>query len=108
MIYITENAKKRILHLRESDNLDDSHFLRVKVTSGGCSGLTYKLEFDNEMMDFDQKFDHGDVSIVVDNKSFLYLFETTLDFSDGLNGKGFIFNNPQATRTCGCGESFSL
>lgn len=108
MIYITDNAKKRIIQIKESDNLNDSYFLRVKVTSGGCSGLSYKLEFDDKMVDTDQKFDHDEVSIVVDNRSFLYLFETTLDFSDGLNGKGFIFNNPQAARTCGCGESFSL
>ena len=82
--------------------------MRVSVTGGGCSGLTYKLDFDNESQKGDQYFEDKGVKIAVDMKSFLYLFGTELDFSDGLNGKGFNFINPNASRTCGCGESFAV
>ena len=83
-------------------------FIRVGVEGGGCSGLTYKLEFDNQMRPDDKIFEDKGMKIVCDKKSFLYLIGTELDFSDGLNGKGFQFNNPNASRTCGCGESFSV
>ena len=83
-------------------------FVRVGVKSGGCSGLSYDLDFDNKQKENDKIFEDNDVKIIVDKKSFLYLVGTTLEFSGGLNGKGFIFNNPNANRTCGCGESFSL
>ena len=83
-------------------------FVRVGVKSGGCSGLSYDLDFDNKQQENDKVFEDNDVKIVVNKKSFLYLVGTTLEFSGGLNGKGFIFNNPNANRTCGCGESFSL
>ena len=83
-------------------------FIRVGVKSGGCSGLEYVLKFDREQSATDQIFEDNGVKIVVDTKSILYLAGTTLEFSGGLNGKGFFFNNPNATRTCGCGESFSL
>jgi iron-sulfur cluster assembly protein len=83
-------------------------FVRVGVKSGGCSGLSYDLDFDNKQQENDKVFENNDVKIVVNKKSFLYLVGTTLEFSGGLNGKGFIFNNPNANRTCGCGESFSL
>ena len=83
-------------------------FIRVGVSGGGCSGLMYNLVFDNEMKDGDQEFEDNNVKVVVDKKSFLYLIGTELDFSGGLNGKGFVFVNPNANRTCGCGESFSL
>ena len=83
-------------------------YIRVGVKSGGCSGLEYVLKFDNEKTEADQVFEDNGVKIVVDKKSFLYLVGTTLEFSGGLNGKGFVFNNPNAARTCGCGESFSL
>ena len=83
-----------------------AYFLRVGVAGGGCSGLSYKLDFDNEQKPTDQVFENNGVKIVTDLKSFLYLVNTTLDFSDGLNGKGFHFINPNASRTCGCGESF--
>ena len=83
-------------------------FIRVGVEGGGCSGLTYKLEFDNQMRPDDKVFEDKGMKIVCDKKSFLYLIGTELDFSDGLNGKGFQFNNPNASRTCGCGESFSV
>ena len=81
-------------------------FIRVGVKSGGCSGLEYVLKFDREQSATDQIFEDNGVKIVVDKKSILYLAGTTLEFSGGLNGKGFFFNNPNATRTCGCGESF--
>ena len=83
-------------------------FVRVGVKSGGCSGLSYDLGFDNKQHENDKIFDDNSVKIIVDTKSFLYLVGTTLEFSGGLNGKGFVFNNPNAKRTCGCGESFSL
>lgn len=83
-------------------------FIRVGVKSGGCSGLEYVLKFDNEKTDADQVFEDNGIKIIIDKKSILYLAGTTLEYSGGLNGKGFIFNNPNANRTCGCGESFSL
>lgn len=83
-------------------------FVRVGVKSGGCSGLSYDLTFDNKRKENDKVFEENDVKIIVDKKSFLYLVGTTLEYSGGLNGKGFVFNNPNANRTCGCGESFSL
>lgn len=83
-------------------------FVRVGVKSGGCSGLSYELDFDNSKGESDKLFEDNDVKIIIDKKSFLYLIGTTLEYSGGLNGKGFIFNNPNANRTCGCGESFSL
>ncbi len=83
-------------------------FVRVGVKSGGCSGLTYDLKFDKEQKEEDKVFEDNGVKIIVDKKSFLYLIGTTLEYSGGLNGTGFVFNNPNANRTCGCGESFSL
>ena len=83
-------------------------YVRVGVKSGGCSGLSYELKFDSSMGEDDKLFEENNVKIAVDKKSFLYLVGTTLEYSGGLNGKGFVFNNPNANRTCGCGESFSL
>ncbi|XZF13061.1 HesB/IscA family protein [Chitinophagaceae bacterium MMS25-I14] len=108
MIYISDKAKEKILKLRKDSNLTDDYFLRVGVVGGGCSGLSYKLDFDNEEQPNDQVFEDKGVKLVTDLKSFLYLCDTTLDFSDGLNGKGFHFNNPNASRSCGCGESFAV
>ncbi len=108
MIYISDKAKEKITKLKQDAGLDDSYFLRVGVVGGGCSGLSYKLDFDNESQPNDQVFEDQNVKLVTDLKSFLYLCDTTLDFSDGLNGKGFHFSNPNASRTCGCGESFSV
>ncbi len=108
MIFISEKAKEKISQLRQEAELDDTYFLRVGVVGGGCSGLSYKLDFDNEAQPNDQVFEDAGVRLVTDLKSFLYLCDTTLDFSDGLNGKGFHFINPNASRTCGCGESFSV
>ena len=108
MITISDKAKKKIQQLKVDAGLNGEYFLRVGVVGGGCSGLSYKLDFDNEEQPQDQVFEDGDVKLVTDLKSFLYLCDTTLDFSDGLNGKGFHFINPNASRTCGCGESFSV
>ena len=105
---ITETAKNKILTLKSEGNMDETHFVRVSVKGGGCSGLSYDLDFDNKINPSDQVFEDKGEKIVMDMKSFLYLAGTELDFSDGLNGKGFIFNNPNASRTCGCGESFSV
>ena len=108
MIYVAESAKDKISEIRSAEKLTDEFFVRVSVVSGGCSGLSYKLDFDNQPKPNDQVFEHNGVKVVTDLKSFLYLFNTTLEFSGGLNGKGFYFNNPNATRTCGCGESFAV
>ena len=89
-------------------SLAEDFFIRVSVVSGGCSGLSYQMDFDNESQDQDQVFEDNGIKVVTDLKSFLYLCNTTLEFSGGLNGKGFVFNNPNAERTCGCGESFAV
>ena len=109
-IYISDKAKQKVFELMEQAGIvaNPSYFLRVGVVGGGCSGLSYKLDFDNEQKPTDQVFENNGIKIVTDLKSFLYLVNTTLDFSDGLNGKGFHFINPNASRTCGCGESFSV
>jgi iron-sulfur cluster assembly protein len=109
-ILISDKAKSKVTALlQEADIADDSsYFLRVSVVGGGCSGLSYKMDFDNEVKPMDQVFEDKGVKIVTDLKSFLYLVNTELDFSDGLNGKGFYFNNPNASRSCGCGESFAV
>jgi len=109
-IYISDKAKQKVLELMEQAGIvnDPSYFLRVGVVGGGCSGLSYKLDFDNEQKNMDQVFENNGVKVVTDLKSLLYLVNTTLDFSDGLNGKGFQFINPNASRTCGCGESFAV
>jgi iron-sulfur cluster assembly protein len=107
MITVTDSAKKQALRLMEDEG-KDGFFIRVGVEGGGCSGLMYQLTFDNEEKDGDKAFVDNGIKVVVDKKSYLYLIGTILDFSGGLNGKGFVFNNPNAGRTCGCGESFSL
>lgn len=108
MITITEPALHKLKKLRAEEGLSMDYFLRVSVVGGGCSGLSYKLDFDNESREGDQVFESEGEKIVCDMKSFLYLCGTELDFSDGLNGHGFNFINPNATRTCGCGESFAV
>ncbi|MBC7886397.1 MAG: iron-sulfur cluster assembly accessory protein [Ferruginibacter sp.] len=109
-IFISDKAKVKVINLMKDAGLadDPSYFLRVGVVGGGCSGLSYKMDFDNEQKPMDQVFEDKGVKIVTDLKSFLYLVNTELEFSDGLNGKGFYFNNPNASRSCGCGESFAV
>jgi iron-sulfur cluster assembly protein len=109
-IHVSDKAKIKVLELLKEAGVgnDPSYFLRVSVFGGGCSGLSYKMDFDNESKPTDQVFEDNGMKIVTDMKSLLYLVNTTLEFSDGLNGKGFYFNNPNATRTCGCGESFAV
>jgi len=109
MIKVSDNAKEKIAQLMAEEGVDIADaFVRVGVKSGGCSGLSYELTFDGGLQETDKIFEDAPVRIVVDKKSFLYLVGTTLEYSGGLNGKGFVFNNPNANRTCGCGESFSL
>lgn len=108
MITVSENAKKQAIRLMDEGDSPNDSFIRVGVKGGGCSGLSYDLTFDNVLTDDDKVFEDKGVKIVCDKKSILYLAGTELDFSGGLNGKGFIFKNPNANRTCGCGESFSL
>jgi iron-sulfur cluster assembly protein len=108
MITITDKAKNKLYDLRKEEGHPENAFLRVGVVGGGCSGLSYKLGFDTEFKEGDQEFEDNGFKLVVDLKSFLYLAGTELHFSDGLNGKGFEFHNPNASRTCGCGESFAV
>ncbi|MGG8495357.1 HesB/IscA family protein [Tenacibaculum sp. TC6] len=109
MIKVSDTAKKKVIELMTEDGFDAiNDYVRVGVKSGGCSGLSYDLKFDKNQEETDKMFEDNGVKIIVDKKSFLYLVGTTLEYSGGLNGKGFVFNNPNANRTCGCGESFSL
>ncbi len=108
MIIVSDKAKERILQLKKEENRAENENIRVSVKGGGCSGLMYDLGFDGTTVDSDHIFEDKGVKIIVDRKSLLYLAGTTLEFTDGLNGKGFQFVNPNASRTCGCGESFSV
>ena len=109
MIQVTQEAKTKLISLMKEEGHDESSsFVRVGVNSGGCSGLSYDLGFDDKENEDDKSFEDNCVRIVVNKKSYLYLIGTVLEYSGGLNGKGFVFNNPNASRTCGCGESFSV
>jgi iron-sulfur cluster assembly protein len=108
MLFVADSAKEKIQEIMSTQNLDEKYFIRVSVVSGGCSGLSYKIDFDNESQEKDQIFEDNDTKVVTDLRSFLYLCNTTLEFSGGLSGKGFQFVNPNAARTCGCGESFAV
>ena len=109
MIKVSPSAQEKVLQLMREEGFNPAQdFVRVGVKSGGCSGLSYDLSFDDSKSDQDRLFEDNQVKILVEKKSLLYLLGTTLEYSGGLNGKGFIFNNPNAERTCGCGESFSL
>ena len=109
MIRVSNIARDRVSSLMKDGGFNPlQDFVRVGVKSGGCSGLSYELKFDNKLLENDKIFEDNDIKIVVDKKSLLYLAGTTLEYSGGLNGKGFVFSNPNANRTCGCGESFSL
>ena len=109
MIKVSESAKQKIAVLMTEEGFDAAQdFVRVGVKSGGCSGLSYELKFDKSQADGDKLIEDNNIKIVVDKRSILYLAGTILEYSGGLNGKGFVFNNPNANRTCGCGESFSL
>ena len=108
MFEITVNAKKKLLSLMKEGDFKEACFVRIGVETGGCSGLSYKLNFDEKKQDSDKLIESNGVKVVIDKKSFLYLVGTTLNYFGGLNGKGFVFENPNANRTCGCGESFSL
>jgi iron-sulfur cluster assembly protein len=109
MIKISDIAKNKVVELMTNDGYNPTEdFIRVGVKSGGCSGLSYDLDFDKNKNEDDKMFEDNNIKIVVDKKSFLYLVGTTLEYSGGLNGSGFVFSKPNANRTCGCGESFSL
>ncbi|MDF0719211.1 MULTISPECIES: HesB/IscA family protein [Chryseobacterium group] len=109
MIKVSDHAKEKAVQLMTEEGFKPfEDFIRVGVKSGGCSGLEYVLKFDSTKTEADQVFEDNGIKIIIDKKSILYLAGTTLEYSGGLNGKGFVFNNPNANRTCGCGESFSL
>ncbi len=107
-IVLTERAAQEVFSIKEKNNIPATHSLRLGVKGGGCSGLSYVLAFDDVIKEKDLILEKHGVKIVVDQKSMFYLSGTTLDFSDGLNGRGFVFNNPQAAKTCGCGSSFGV
>jgi iron-sulfur cluster assembly protein len=107
-ITVTPKAIEQVRKLRQDNNIPESHGLRVGVKGGGCSGLTYVMAFDEKPRENDNIFEISGIRMFVDPKSLFYLSGTVLDYSDGLNGKGFVFNNPQASRTCGCGNSFGV
>lgn len=108
MIIVSEKAARRIQNLKNEEEQPENAFLRIEVKKGGCSGLSYKMNFDTEFKDTDQVFEQSGQKLVVDNNSFLFIAGMTLDYSGGLNGKGFTFTNPNASRTCGCGTSFNV
>jgi iron-sulfur cluster assembly protein len=108
MITVSDTAKEYLSRLKSSENVAEDNFLRVGVKGGGCSGLEYQMKFDNELKQGDEVYEDKGIKIVVDFKSLLYLYGTELDYSGGLNGKGLVFKNPNASKTCSCGESFSV
>lgn len=108
MIFVSENAIKHIQRVKLEEGSDKDSFLRVHVAGGGCSGLSYKLKFEQELKADDKIFEQSGVKVVTDPKSYLYLIGMTLDFEGGLNGQGFVFQNPNAKKSCGCGSSFSV
>ena len=107
-IDITEKAVNQVKRIKSENSIPDEYGLRVGVKGGGCSGLTYQLGFDGEQKEGDMVIEKDGIKLLVDGKSLFYLSGTILDFSDGLNGKGFVFSNPNAKKTCGCGESFGV
>ena|SRR5579863_3962819 len=108
MLYVSEKAKAKIEQIMKEQGMEPNRFVRVSVQGGGCSGLTYKMDFDDKLNPDDQEFEDKGIKLVTDLRSFLYVCNTTLEYTDGLNGKGFHFQNPNATRTCACGESFAV
>ncbi|MDG0817842.1 HesB/IscA family protein [Bdellovibrio svalbardensis] len=108
MINISPEAAQKLASLKKDEGKDDSAFLRVEVKKGGCSGLSYKMDFDNASRDGDKTFESHGQKVVVDPQSMLYILGMTLEYSGGLNGKGFVFNNPNASKNCGCGSSFNV
>lgn len=108
MITVSEKAAEKVRQLMQEAGHGEGYFLRVGVKGSGCAGLSYKMDFDDKMRDGDEVFEHAGVRVVCDRASILYLFGTVLEYSDGLNGKGFVWNNPQASRVCGCGTSFAV
>ena len=108
MVVISDAAKNKLLLLMQEQGDSSKQYVRVGVTAGGCSGLSYNLDFDSKVLVTDKLFKNNDINLIVDEKSYLYLVGTTLNYSSGLNGKGFVFENPNASRTCGCGESFAV
>jgi iron-sulfur cluster assembly protein len=108
MLFVSEKAKEKIESIMHEQKMGTDHFVRVSVEGGGCSGLSYKMDFDSNLKSDDQEFEDKGIKLVTDLRSFLYICNTTLEYTDGLNGKGFHFKNPNATRTCACGESFAV
>jgi len=107
-LVITDRAIQEIKKIKQENNIPSDHYLRLGVKGGGCSGLSYVLAFDNNEKNGDKKLILNDLTVIIDPKSLFYLSGTTLEFNDGLNGRGFVFNNPNAAKTCGCGHSFGV
>ncbi len=107
MIEVTKKAVSKIREIMREENKAES-FIRIGIKGGGCSGFTYVLDIDDQKAEGDQLYEYGDVKVIIDSKSVVYLAGTQLDYTDGLNGSGFVFNNPNASKTCGCGNSFAV
>jgi len=107
-VVLTDKAAAQVAKIKSENKIPENHGLRLSVKGGGCSGLSYVLGFDEHPRETDKVLESQGVTVYIDPKSLFYLSGTVLDFSDGLNGKGFVFNNPQATKTCGCGSSFGV
>ncbi len=107
-VTMSDKAADEIGKIKKENNIPENHFLRIGVKGGGCSGLSYMLAFEEEKRNGDILIEHKGVQVIVDERSLMYLQGTVLDYTDGLNGRGFVFNNPAATRTCGCGSSFGV
>ena len=108
MVQVSKTAAEHISYLRKQEKVPEKTPLRISVKEGGCSGFSYKLDFDKETKPSDKMFQSNGVQLIVQARSLLYLMGMTLDFQGGLNGKGFIFSNPNAKETCGCGSSFGV
>lgn len=108
IVTLTPRAAHEIRKIKQENSIPETHTLRLGVKGGGCSGMTYVLAFDEKPSERDVLYRQEGIDICIDPKSRFYLSGTTLDFSDGLNGRGFVFNNPQAAKTCGCGHSFGV
>lgn len=110
MITVTDSALDHVIELMMETNINpDTHYLKVGVKGGGCSGLSYVMDFTDKVDPSDEIVEvNGGLKVAVDKKSLLYIWGTELDYSDGLNGRGFEWKNPSASRTCGCGSSFSV
>ena len=108
MVRVSPSAAEHIRWLRNKEKVSSAKALRISIKEGGCSGFSYKLDFDQNASPADKRFESNGIPLIVEGKSLLYIMGMTLDYEGGLNGKGFVFSNPNAKDTCGCGVSFGV